>query len=103
TGHGQNGFSLRIHAAIDHLELSVACKGEKYGTLEMRRHYSTYLKGLPKVSVVRNAIVREDDWRLVTEILLAYERECEGYARDGRIKEYAEYLNDHSDKLVLNY
>ncbi|ABL66280.1 tRNA dihydrouridine synthase DusB [Chlorobium phaeobacteroides] len=97
------GFSLRIHAAIDHLELSVACKGEKYGTIEMRRHYSTYLKGLPKVSVVRNAIVREDDWQLVTEILLAYERECEGYARDGRIKEYAEYLNDHSDKLVLNY
>jgi tRNA-dihydrouridine synthase B len=96
-------FRLRIKAAIEHLQLSVEFKGEKYGTLEMRRHYATYLKGLPKVSVVRNKLVREEDWRAVEAILLDYREECEGYAREGRIREYAEYLNDHSDKLVLNY
>ena len=96
-------FRQRIHAAIEHLRLSVQYKGEKYGNLEMRRHYATYLKGLPKVSAVRNMIVREERWELVVEILLAYEGECEGYAREGRIREYAEYLNDHSEKLVLNY
>ena len=96
-------FRQRIHAAIEHLTLSVRYKGEKYGNLEMRRHYATYLKGLPKVSAVRNMIVREERWEQVVEILLAYEGECEGYAREGRIREYAEYLNDHSEKLVLNY
>jgi tRNA-dihydrouridine synthase B len=97
------GFHERIHAAIEHMTLSVEYKGEKYGILEMRRHYATYLKGLPRVSHVRNKLVRELDWRNIVEILLAFERECEGFAREGRLREDAEYLNDHSPKLVLNY
>ncbi len=96
-------FRERIHAAMEHLKLSVQFKGEKYGTLEMRRHYSTYLKGLPMVSRVRNKLVREESWALVLEILLEYRDECEGYAREGRIPGEPEFLNDHSDKLVLNY
>ncbi|MEI8031870.1 MAG: tRNA dihydrouridine synthase DusB [Chlorobiaceae bacterium] len=97
------GFRERIEAAIEHLKLSVRFKGEKYGTLEMRRHYATYLKGLPMVSRVRNKLVREEQWAQVIEILLAYGVECEGYAREGMISDNAEYLNDHSSKLVLNY
>ncbi|NTV99171.1 MAG: tRNA dihydrouridine synthase DusB [Chlorobiaceae bacterium] len=96
-------FRERIQAAMEHLELSVKFKGEKYGTLEMRRHYSTYLKGLPKVSAVRNKLVREERWEQVIDILLSYRQECEGYAAEGRIHCDTEYLNDHSDKLVLNY
>lgn len=96
-------FRERIDAAIEHLRLSVQFKGGKYGTLEMRRHYATYLKGLPMVSRVRNKLVREDGWEHVVDILLAYRQECEGYAREGKILDGAEYLNDHSDKLVLNY
>ena len=96
-------FRERIHAAIDHLTLSVQFKGEKYGNLEMRRHYSTYLKGLPMVSRVRNKLVREEGWEQVIQILLDYEQECEGYAKEGKIEGNGEYLNDHSDKLVLNY
>lgn len=96
-------YRQRIEVAIEHLKLSVEFKGEKYGNLEMRRHYSTYLKGLPKVSRVRNEIVREERWENIVEILLDYRRECEGYAREGRIAEHAEYLNDHSKRLVLNY
>jgi tRNA-dihydrouridine synthase B len=96
-------FRERIKAAIEHLTLSVEFKGEKYGVLEMRRHYSTYLKGLPMVSQVRNKLVREDNWQLVVEIMLSYSEECEGYAREGKIRDHAEYLNDHSSKLILNY
>ncbi len=96
-------FRQRIHAAIDHLTLSVEFKGEKYGNLEMRRHYSTYLKALPMVSRVRNKLVREEGWEQVIQILLDYEAECEGYAREGKICDDTESLNDHSDKLVLNY
>ncbi|MEI6846423.1 MAG: tRNA dihydrouridine synthase DusB [Chlorobiaceae bacterium] len=96
-------FRDRINVAIEHLKLSVQFKGEKYGTLEMRRHYSTYLKGLPMVSRVRNKLVREEHSEQVIEILLSYSQECEKYARAGKIPDYAEYLNDHSDKLILNY
>ncbi|NTV16071.1 MAG: tRNA dihydrouridine synthase DusB [Chlorobiaceae bacterium] len=96
-------FRARIEAAIEHLKLSVQFKGEKYGVLEMRRHYATYLKGLPMVSRVRNKLVREDGWEQVIDILFAYREECEGYVRDGKILEGTEYLNDHSDKLLLNY
>lgn len=96
-------YRERIHAAIEHMRLSVEYKGEKYGVLEMRRHYSTYLKGLPGVSRVRNLLVRETDWRLLVDILQGFEAECELLARDGRLKEGGEYLNDHSPKLVLNY
>ncbi|UZJ41795.1 tRNA dihydrouridine synthase DusB [Prosthecochloris sp. SCSIO W1101] len=95
------GFSDRIAVAIEHLRLSVEFKGEKYGTLEMRRHYATYLKGLPKVSRVRDRLVRENNWQHVIEILRAYEADCERYAKEGKIREYAEYLNDHSKRLVL--
>ena len=69
----------------------------------MRRHYATYLKGLPMVSRVRNKLVREDGWEQVIDMLLAYAEECEGYARDGTIRDSAEYLNDHSNRLELNY
>ena len=96
-------FRQRIGAAIEHLRLSVQFKGEKYGNLEMRRHYATYLKALPMVSRVRNKLVREDRWEQVIQILLDYEAECEGYAREGKIFDDTESLNDHSDKLVLNY
>ena len=94
-------FRDRIAVAIEHLRLSVEFKGEKYGTLEMRRHYATYLKGLPRVSRARDKLVREDNWRKVIEILGDYKVECEQYEREGKIREYAEYLNDHSKRLVL--
>jgi tRNA-dihydrouridine synthase B len=96
-------FRARIDVAIEHLKLSVQFKGEKYGVLEMRRHYATYLKALPMVSRIRNKLVREDGWEQVIDILLAYKEECEGYVREGTILEGTEYLNDHSDKLLLNY
>jgi tRNA-dihydrouridine synthase B len=96
-------FRARIEVAIEHLKLSVQFKGDKYGVLEMRRHYSTYLKGLPMVSRARNKLVREDGWEQVIDILLDYKEECEGYVMEGKILEGTEYLNDHSDKLLLNY
>jgi tRNA-dihydrouridine synthase B len=93
----------RIHAAIEHMRLSVEYKGEKYGILEMRRHYSTYLKGLQGVSIVRNQLVRESDPAVIAELLEAFEARCEALDREGRLKEGGEFLNDHSPKLILNY
>ncbi|HWR01777.1 MAG TPA: tRNA dihydrouridine synthase DusB [Chlorobaculum sp.] len=93
----------RIRVAIDHMRLSVQYKGDKYGILEMRRHYSTYLKGLPGVAIVRNQLVREPDPEVIVELLKGFEAQCEALDREGRLKEAGEFLNDHSPKLILNY
>ncbi|NTU53091.1 MAG: tRNA dihydrouridine synthase DusB [Chlorobiaceae bacterium] len=96
-------YRERIQAAIDHLQLSLQYKGEHYGVLEMRRHYSTYLKGLPGVSKVRNLLVREPAPSVIVELLRRFEASCESLDREGVLKEGGEYLNDHSPKLILNY
>jgi tRNA-dihydrouridine synthase B len=96
-------YRERIRAAIEHMRLSVEYKGEKYGILEMRRHYSTYLKGLPGVSKVRNELVRELDPVLIAELLETFEARCEALESEGRLTEAGEYLNDHSPRLILNY
>ncbi len=96
-------YRQRIQAAVDHLRLSLEYKGEKYGVLEMRRHYSTYLKGLPGVSKVRNLLVREPDPAVIVELLREFEAACESLDREGLLKEGGENLNDHSPRLILNY
>ncbi len=96
-------YRERIRAALDHMRLSVEYKGERHGILEMRRHYSTYLKGLPGVSRVRNLLVREQDPEVVAELLAGFEADCEALEREGRLSGPGEFLNDHSPRLTLNY
>ncbi len=43
----------RFNLCIEHLEKSVELKGEKYGVIEFRKHYSGYLRSLPDVSKFR--------------------------------------------------
>ncbi len=43
----------RIETCITQLQLSCELKGERKGTLEFRKHYSGYLKGLPNISKFR--------------------------------------------------
>ena len=59
----------RIYACRKHLEGSVAWKGEKVGVLEMRRHYASYLKGLPNVKEWRNLLVHKDSCAEVEKVL----------------------------------
>lgn len=49
----------RVEVCREHLQRSVAWKGETLGLLEMRRHYSSYLKGLPDVKEFRLRLVTE--------------------------------------------
>ncbi|PSK94124.1 tRNA dihydrouridine synthase DusB [Taibaiella chishuiensis] len=50
----------RIDTCMRHLTKSVEWKGEKLGILEMRRHYASYLKGLPNVKEFRMKLVNGD-------------------------------------------
>jgi len=43
----------KIDLLILHLKYSVKYKGERRGVLEMRKHYSGYLKGLPNIAKFR--------------------------------------------------
>lgn len=63
----------RIDVCREHLLKSIEWKGEKLGILEMRRHYASYLKGLPHVKEYRmglvNSLHREELLQLLDEIL----------------------------------
>lgn len=51
----------RVAVCRNHLEKSMSWKGEKLGMLEMRRHYATYLKGLPNIKDFRMQLVTSLD------------------------------------------
>ena len=51
----------RLAACRKHLELSVSWKGEVLGILEMRRHYTNYLRGLPNIKEFPHALGAVDD------------------------------------------
>ncbi|HLS71347.1 MAG TPA: tRNA dihydrouridine synthase DusB [Chitinophagaceae bacterium] len=52
------GIEEKMNACIEHLKTSIQWKGEKLGILEMRRHYASYLRGLPNIKETRHKIVQ---------------------------------------------
>jgi tRNA-dihydrouridine synthase B len=73
-------ISERLHACRRHFYGSVQWKGEKLGILEMRRHYASYLKGLPNVKEFRTKLVSTDS---VNEIESIFHHIAEYYEDDG--------------------
>lgn len=59
----------RITICERHLVKSTEWKGEKLGILEMRRHYASYLKGLPNVKEFRMKLVNSDNLQEILETL----------------------------------
>ncbi len=57
----QPGVAERVEIAKRHLLKSVEVKGEKVGILEMRRHLSSYFKGLPNFKETRLKLVTLND------------------------------------------
>lgn len=64
----------RVDIAKKHLEKSLEVKGVKVGILEMRRHLSSYFKGLSDFKEVRLKLVTENDPEQIF-VLLDYIRE----------------------------
>ena len=63
----------RLQACRKHLHGSVRWKGNNVGLLEMRRHYASYLKGLPHVKEFRNRLVSTLDINEIEAILFEVE------------------------------
>ncbi len=62
----QPNVAERVNIAKRHLIKSVEVKGERGGVLEMRRHLSSYFKGLPDFKATRLKLVTENN---VAELL----------------------------------
>jgi tRNA-dihydrouridine synthase B len=48
----------RVDLLKEHLKLAIQYKGERVGVIELRKHYSGFLRGLPHVSAVRNELMQ---------------------------------------------
>lgn len=64
----------RVTACLSHLNRSVEWKGERLGILEMRRHYSSYFKGIPNIKETRLKLVTEDSLEVLHATLADIER-----------------------------
>lgn len=67
----------RIEAIKIHLEKSIEWKGERQGILEMRPHYTNYLKGIPHIKPYRARIVTSLDTNEIYSILNELSEEVE--------------------------
>ncbi|MBP6573972.1 MAG: tRNA dihydrouridine synthase DusB [Flavobacteriales bacterium] len=67
----------RVDAALEHLQRSIAWKGNYEGIVEMRRHYSNYFKGLPDFKPMRLKLCTTNDaetlYALLDEVRAGYE------------------------------
>ena len=50
-------LTQRIAVCKKHLLASIDWKGEHYGIIEMRRHYTNYFKGFPNFKIFRARLV----------------------------------------------
>src|SRR5699024_226926 len=72
----------RVDACKQHVERSIVWKGEKLGLLEMRRHYSNYLKGLPNIKEFRKTLVTNSDRNIIFDTLEEIRTYYKGYEFD---------------------
>jgi len=77
-----------IHARVavirKHVHFSVQWKGETLGILEMRRHYTNYLKGLPNIREYRTKLVTAKTLPEIDELLQEIVRVYDGFAFEPR-------------------
>ncbi len=66
---GEPGISERVDIAKLHLTKSIEHKGETRGILEMRRHLSSYFKGLPDFKEIRLKLVTSMSFEEINELL----------------------------------
>jgi nifR3 family TIM-barrel protein len=74
----------RVAVIRKHLQGSIQWKGEVLGILEMRRHYTNYLKGLPNIRNYRLKLVTLKSMEEIEPVLQEIERVYHGYVFERR-------------------
>lgn len=72
----------RVNLLREHLKLSVEFKGERSGVIELRKHYSGFLRGLPHVSKIRMELMQFTEAEPILEHLTRF---LEHYSPPGGI------------------
>jgi len=80
--HGYNeeppDLKERINTCLEHLKLAVEFKGEKYGVMEFRKHYSGYLRDYSNISQIRLELMKFTEYAPIEERLIRFRNEfCE--------------------------
>ncbi len=76
---------MRVQIALRHLKDSIEVKGERRAILEFRKYYSSYLKGLHGVSVVRQDLMKLTEYTQVEERLNRFLSELNEYEHKSEI------------------
>jgi len=79
----------RIGAIRDHLLRSVEWKGAVVGILEMRRHYTNYLKGFPYIKEFRNQLVQKQTVAEIEEVLQAVQQRYAGFVPERTVTQFS--------------
>lgn len=79
----------RCAAIRDHLCRSVEWKGPVVGILEMRRHYTNYLKGFPHVKEFRNRLVQVKTVEEIESVLLQIQSRYAGFTPPRVLAEFS--------------
>lgn len=80
----------RADAIKKHLHKAVDWKGEIVGILEMRRHYTNYLKGFPHIKEFRNQLVTVKSVAEIEDILQQIITRYEGFVPERKIASFPE-------------
>jgi len=77
TGETLDGPTLneRLQVCREHLTKSILWKGDKKGIYEMRRHYTSYFKGIKNFKPYRTALVQAETQQEVMQLLDEIERD----------------------------
>ena len=66
------GIEEKIQVCIEHLKLNVQHKGESYGVVTFRKHYTGYLKGFPHITQLRGELMQYTTLNQVIQRLQKY-------------------------------
>lgn len=78
----------RVDVIRKHLHKSVEWKGNMLGILEMRRHYTNYLKGFPHVKEFRTKLVTLKTVEEIEEVLQEIVARYDGFAAERKIASF---------------
>lgn len=80
----------RVGVIRQHLKYSLSWKGPVVGILEMRRHYTNYLKGFPNIKEFKSRLVQLNSYEeidaVLEEVLIRYD----GFVADKNLWTFAE-------------
>ncbi|MFD2575896.1 tRNA dihydrouridine synthase DusB [Haoranjiania flava] len=80
----------RVEVIRHHLKRSLEWKGPVYGILEMRRHYTNYLKGFPNIKEFRSKLVQLNTYEEIDDILKQVLIRYDGFIAEKNLWSFAE-------------